>query len=78
MYVITNDDIFGSNVLYLRTNRGISQECLAKTLGITSYQLQLIEQGYLRDIDAELLEKICTFFSVSHQSILRYDLTQNK
>lgn len=76
MYVITNDDIFGSNVLYLRTKRGVSLECLAKILGITSYQLQLIEQGYLRDIDTTLLEQICKYFAVSPQPILCYDLTE--
>lgn len=55
--------IFGENVKAYRKNKGLSQEQLAETLGISTNHLSVIETG-TKFVSYKLLEKIITELGV--------------
>jgi len=65
MIFITNDDVMGKNIRYLRCKKGIECDVLAKQFGITLQELSWIEDGYLQEMDGQILLNICQFFHIS-------------
>ena len=64
MIFVTNDDVMGKNIRYLRCKNGITQDVLAKQSGITLQELWWIEDGSLQEIDGQILFNICQFFNI--------------
>ena len=62
---------FAARLVKLREDRGISQQELADAIGITRQSLSLYEKEK-RTINAELLTRICGFFSVSADYLLGF------
>ena len=61
---MTKMEIIGDNIQFYRKNKGIKQQDLAKSLGISSSQLSLMEAGK-RTIYTSTLEKLCSLLKVS-------------
>lgn len=74
MIFVTNDDRMGKNIRYLRQKNGMSQEALARLVGIDCPSLDAIEQGILPDIDAQVLKKISTLFGVDLRTLVENSL----
>ena len=62
MIFVTNDDVMGKNIRYLRCKNGIARDVLAKQSGIPLQELSWIEDGCLQEIDGQMLFNICQFF----------------
>lgn len=58
-----------NRIKYLRAEKGISQNELAKALGLTQQAISAYENG-LREPDLETLQKIADFFDVSLDYLL--------
>lgn len=66
--------MFGSRLRELRKNAGISQEELAKQLGISKSTIGMYEQGQRKKPQSdEVLKKIADFFSVSLDFLMGYE-----
>ena len=62
----------GERLLYLRKNKGITQENLAKELGITNQAVSKWESGQCCP-DIELIPEIARFYSISVGELLGVD-----
>ena len=51
MKVLTNNDIFGKNLKYIREYNGFTPKYMAKILNITEEKLHLMEIGQDMEID---------------------------
>ena len=56
--------MLGKNIRLLRKSRGLSQEELAKKIGVSTSAIGMYEQGR-REPDNAKLQKICEFFDVT-------------
>ena len=64
MIFVTNDNVMGKNIRYLRCKNGIAHDVLAKQSGISLQELSRIENGSLQEIDGQILLNICHFFHI--------------
>ena len=78
MIVVVNSRQFGTNLEYLRKQQGYSRWKLATMLGIRWGELFSIEKGSLRDIEYDVLLKICEVLKIEMEKIIHSDLKQNK
>ena len=62
---------FATNLAYYRKRAGLSQEGLAKALGISRSALSNYEQGR-REPDFEIEEKIADYFNVDLNTLRGY------
>lgn len=74
MIVVLSDGLFGRNLLEMRKNYGISRTSLAKLTGISVNRLRLIEEGILRDIDAEFILRVGKIFDVDVEVFCKTEL----
>jgi transcriptional regulator with XRE-family HTH domain len=65
---------FGSNLLILRSRLGISQEEMANRLNIRRPAYSCYE-NYKADATYDTLLRICEYFNISVDTILKYDLS---
>lgn len=56
-------ETFGSNLKKLRLNKGLTRECLAELLEMSSVQIYKIESGK-SFASAEMIEKIAALFKI--------------
>ena len=68
--------MLGNNIQYLRQNKNLSQEALAKALGLTRTSLSGYEIGKIEP-NIDVLKKISKYFNTSIDSLLNSDLSQN-
>ena len=76
MIFVTNDDVMGKNIRYLRQRWGLTLEELAEIAGLSSARLYDIEVGICMEIDARALENICSFFHMDVQTIVERNLAE--
>ena len=74
MIFVTNDDVMGSNIRYLRQREHLSPEVFAKNLGISVSALQRIENGEILEIEAWVLNQICEYFSTDVQTLVEKNI----
>ena len=77
MIIVVNSRQFGSNLEYLRKQQGYSRWKLAAMLGIGWTELFCIEKGSLRDIEYEVLLKVCEVLNIEMEEIIHTELKQN-
>ena len=70
MIVVTNNNRMGKNLKTLRRKHNMSQEALARLVGIEIDTLDNIEQGAVLEINAQVLTKICREFRVTVQMLM--------
>ena len=73
MIVVTNNDRMGKNILTLRQKHNLSQKAFAQMVGLSNDSLNAIEQYNQFEIDAWIIDNICTYFKVN-VSVLMEDL----
>ncbi len=54
-----------NNIALLRGELGITQEQLAKCLGISRSNLAMLEKGTVKKTSKKTLEKLCSFFNTT-------------
>ena len=54
MRVLTNNDRMGRNILTLRQKNNLSQEEFADLVGLDTAQLDALERGIEREVDADV------------------------
>ena len=59
MIFVTNDDVMGKNIRYLRCKTGIASDILVQESGVAAQELSWIENGHLQEIDSQILLNIC-------------------
>jgi len=71
MIIVTNSDILGKNIRFLREKHCISRVALSDRIGWDIAQMQAVEEGRSYDIDSVILEKLCTLFEVDMDRTLK-------
>jgi transcriptional regulator with XRE-family HTH domain len=74
MFLVTNDNVMGSNIRFLRQQNNIGLDEFAKRLGITASDLEAIETGENRQIDDWVLNQIFEIFSTDVQTLVEKNL----
>jgi len=74
MIFVTNDDVMGKNIRYLRQKKGITCKQLAWLAGIRFRDLYCIEEGKQLEIDGEVLKNICEFFHIPVAAVVEKNL----
>ena len=74
MIFVTNDNVMGKNIHYLRCKNGIAHDVLAKQSGISLQELSRIENGSLQEIDGQILLNICHFFHIPVEILVEQKL----
>ena len=69
--------LFGQNLKKLRSERGLTQECLAESLELNSRQISKIETGEHLP-SAKTLEKLCEVLNVLPQELFTFDREKTK
>ena len=62
----------------LRNEKKVSRRRLAKILDISVSTLIFIESGWKKDIDYEILNRICRYFHVELSKMIHSDCNQQK
>ena len=62
MIIVTNSDILGSNIRFLRKHLGLTRQELAERIGWDDLLLAELEEDIVREIDSQVLIIICDFF----------------
>ena len=70
MIIVTNSDIMGKNIRYLRRRKWMSRRKLSGLVRLPVEELKRIEEGKTYDIDSIVLSDICWLFHVEMQTIL--------
>ena len=70
MIFVTNDDVMGKNIRYLRQLHGLSLQIFAARMGIEPDDLEAIESGRLMEIDGRVLHNICRFFHIPMEALV--------
>ena len=78
MIFVTNDDVMGKNIRFLRQRQGLYPEKFAEIVGMDPDDLFAIEEGLLMDIDAQVLLNISNFFHMETQCIVEKNLKVRK
>lgn len=76
MQNVKNKDVeIGKKLQQIRKKKGLLQKSVATQIGMKPYTLQSIETGK-RKVSFEELEKICDFYDISVEEIVRDTTTQ--
>ena len=70
MLVLTNNDRMGRNILTLRKKNNLSQEDFANLVGLDTAQLDALERGIQREVDADVLFGIRRYFGVDVYTLM--------
>ena len=70
MRVLTNNDRMGRNILTLRQKYNLSQEEFAGLVGLDTAQLDALERGIEREVDADVLFGIHRHFGVDVYTLI--------
>ena len=62
MIIVTNSDILGSNICFLRKSLGMTRQELAEHIGWDDLLLAELEEDIVWEIDSQILIRICDFF----------------
>ena len=73
MIIVTNSDILGSNICFLRKSLGMTRQELAEHIGWDKFLLAELEEDIVREIDSRILIRICDFFHRDMDDMLTND-----
>ena len=74
MFIVTNSDIMGKNIAYLRRQHGLSREKLGQMVDIEELELRDIENGDIYEIDSVSLSMLCEIFDLDMDAFLKTPL----
>lgn len=74
MFLVTNDNVMGNNIRFLRQQNNIGLDEFAKRLGISASDLEAIETGVNRQIEDWVLNQIFEIFSTDVQTLVEKNL----
>ena len=74
MFLVTNDNVMGNNIRFLRQQNNIGLDEFAKRLGISASDLEAIETGVNRQIEDLVLNQIFEIFSTDVQTLVEKNL----
>jgi transcriptional regulator with XRE-family HTH domain len=74
MFLVTNDNVMGNNIRFLRQQNNIGLDEFAKRLGISASDLEAIETGENRQIEDWVLNQIFEIFSTDVQTLVEKNL----
>ena len=74
MFLVTNDNVMGNNIRFLRQQNNIGLDEFAKRLGISASDLEAIETGENRQIEDLVLNQIFEIFSTDVQTLVEKNL----
>ena len=77
MIVVYPDGSFGQQLMKLRKQYSISGTALAKLTGINVHLLRFIEEGILRDIDAEFILRLGRIFDIDVEVFCQTELEKD-
>ncbi len=70
MIIVTNSDIMGKNIAFLRRKLGYTRAELSALCGTEELELRDIEQGEVFEIEAEELRALCRIFQVDMERLV--------
>lgn len=73
---MTNQEIFGNNIMYLRQKNAITQQKLADEIGLTRKQLSDYENGKVKRMSNDVVRDISIYFGVSRSVIDTVSLSE--
>ncbi len=71
MIIVLNNHWFGRKVWERRQWLKMSQKTLAEACGISVYSVRMIERGAIREVDAEVMQKMCAALESSMEEMTR-------
>ena len=74
MMFVTNDEVMGKNIRFLRQRENISLEEFAQSIGLSTSALDTIETGKCHEIEAWVLNLICDYFFTDVQTLVEKNL----
>ena len=73
MIIVTNSDILGRNIRFLREKQGLSSKALADLVGWDDLLLEELEEDISREIDSRILASISKVFHRNMNDMLTKD-----
>ena len=74
MIIVTNSDILGKNIRYLRRKHWMTRKKLAALVQWDADAMKAMEKGKLRDIEQDTLFSICRLFDVDVMTLMTVEL----
>ena len=74
MIFVTNDDVMGKNIRFLRQQQNLTPKGFSEKMHMDPAVLEALEDGNSKDIDGQLLERICFFFHISVKTLVEKTL----
>lgn len=74
--ILTYDDTFCNNVIYLRKKKKVSRMKLSQLTNVTENAIISLESGNAHIFDRVDVDSMCKFFGVTEEMLLSEDLTQ--
>ena len=74
MIIVTNSDIMGKNIRYLRRKNWLSRRRLALLVRWDAASIRAMEKGTLRDIEKDILFLLCGLFEVDCMTLMTTEL----
>lgn len=71
MIIVTNSDILGKNIRFLREKQGLSSKALAELAGWDALLLEELELDISREIDSHILAQISKVFHRDMDDLLK-------
>lgn len=74
MIIVTNSDILGKNIRYLRRKNWMTRRKLASLVRWDAASIKAMEKGQLRDIEKDTLFLLCRLFETDVMTMMTVDL----
>ena len=74
MIIVTNSDVLGKNLHYLRRKRWMSRRKLAALAGWKPSAVRAVELDLLRDVEHSVLRRLAALFELDIQTLLTQKL----
>lgn len=71
MIIVTNSDILGKNIRFLREKQGLGSKALADLVGWDALLLEELELDISREIDSHILAQISKVFHRDMDDLLK-------
>ena len=73
MIIVTNSDILGKNIRFLRQQQGMTCRALAELVGWDDLLMEELEEDISREIDSRILAEIAEVFHRDMNDMLTKD-----
>ena len=78
MIIVTNSDILGRNIRYLRRKHWMTRQKLAALVKWDAGAMKALETGKSRDIDDRALFQLCQHFDLDAMLLMTEELKKKK